>query len=308
MRLKIIIPVLAAALISWGLFHPSWGEKKTITITRGESLPAISRTLKESGIISSRLLFKAAIKITGSAKKIKAGTYRVPKNINYFALIKELQKGYGEFIRVTIPEGFTTEQIAERLAERGVIKSGEEFIREVLERDLRGFLFPETYYFSPRSTPEKIIGRMRDQFFLVVNEELMDEIVQSEYNLKEIVTLASLVEKEAKVSRERPIMADIFRKRLEIRMYLESCASILFALGEHRDKLYYKDLEIDSPYNTYRNFGLPPTPICNPGYESLHAAVYPADTEYMFFFARPDGTHIFSKNYKEHLDLQKRLK
>lgn len=308
MRRKIIIPILFAALILGVFFHPSWGEKKTLTIKRGESLASISRILKERGIIRSPILFKAAIRITGTAKKIKAGTYRVPENINYFALIKELQKGYGEFIRVTIPEGFTTEQIAARLAGSGVIKSSEDFIREVLERDLRGFLFPETYYFAPRSSPEKIIERMTDQFYFVVNESLMKEIEKSKYTLKEIVTLASLVEKEAKVSRERPIMADIFRKRLKIRMYLESCASILFALGEHRDKLYYKDLEIDSPYNTYRNFGLPPTPIANPGYESLYAAVYPADTDYMFFFARPDGSHIFSREYKEHLDLQKRLK
>jgi UPF0755 protein len=306
--LKISVPLIAC-LIMFGLFYPSCGDKKEIIIRRGEGPSSVSATLKENNIIGSRKLFKALLKLTGKDGDIKAGTYLIPEKINYLSLISRLQKGSGHYIKVTLPEGFSTGQVAARLFSKGVIDSKEEFIQKVIREDLRGFLYPETYYFPPGAGVDKAVKTMTDQFFKVYIADLINGVEKSGFSLKEIVTLASLIEKEAKIPGDRPVISDIFRKRIKIRMYLESCASILFALGEHRETLTYKDLEVDSPYNTYRHFGLPPTPICNPGYESLYAAVYPADTEYMYFFTRgTDGAHIFAKTYKEHLRLQKEFK
>ncbi|MFH1415938.1 MAG: endolytic transglycosylase MltG [Elusimicrobiota bacterium] len=150
-----------------------------------------------------------------------------------------------------------------------------------------------------------MINIMTEQFYRVFTEKHIKRAEELGFTVKEIVTLASLVEKEALVQKERPVISDIFHRRLKKRIYLESCASIQFALGEHKKKLWYKDLEIDSLYNTYRRFGLPPTAICNPGRASLEAALYPDITDYLYFFARGDGSHIFSRTYDEHLRLQK---
>ncbi len=298
------VKVLSLLVLAAFLLKPV-PDKKTVEITNGMNATQIAYLLAEKKIIGSPDGFLFFLEVAGNSRDLKAGTYLIPERLNYLTLIKKLVRGSGVFLKVTIPEGFTAEQIAYRLNEQKIINDPQNFIEKIKEKELRGFLFPETYNFFPREKPENIIEIMKEQFFKVYSQVYRKRAEELGYTVKEIVTLASLIEKEAKVSNEKPVISAIFHKRLKKRIYLESCASVLFALGEHKKRLMYKDLEIDSPYNTYKNFGLPPTPICNPGRESLHAALYPADTDYLYFFSKGDGSHIFSADYREHLRLQK---
>ena len=180
---------------------------------------------------------------------------------------------------------------------------------EIVEKyKLEGYLFPETYYFETGSSEDKVINTMVEQFnakFTVEFEKRLKVLKLSKYSA---VILASIVEKEARMPEERPLIAGVFYNRLKKRWYLESCATVLYALGKHKKRLTYKDLEIDSPYNTYKRFGLPPGPISNPGLASIKAVLYPAKTDSMFFIVDGSGGHDFSRYYSEHLNKKKNSK
>ncbi|MGM0440920.1 MAG: endolytic transglycosylase MltG [Elusimicrobiota bacterium] len=307
---------IGIVIVIMGIFYftfVSEGKHIEFEVKPGMNANQIVKRMKDKNIINYPNIFLGILKYFFDANKIQAGNYRVSLKSDYFSLAKKLTDGPNVFTQVSIPEGFTTEQIAVRLENREIIKSRKDFINLVEKKDLRGFLFPETYKFTKNTSKERIISAMVTQFNKNFKKafsgkgDYEERLKKLGYTKKEIIILASLVEKEARVSRERPIISAIFHKRLKKNIYLESCASILFALGKHRRSLTYKDLEINSPYNTYKNPGLPPTPICNPGLDSIKAALYPADTEYLFFFTRGDGTHIFSETYEEHLEKQKKF-
>jgi UPF0755 protein len=304
-KAAIIIFLLAVGCY---FFFSNSEKEKIITIKHGANAMRIGELLKEEGIIKNAYAFTLFLRLTGKADDLKAGTYKIKPGTNYVSLIGKLIKGSEIYVRITIPEGFSVEQIAERLYKNKIIDEPKRFINRIIRDDLRGFLFPETYNFISNQGEGRVIETMRNEFNKFFTRAQKDKAKKLGYTIKEIVTLASLVEKEAKVPAERPVISAIFHKRLKKRIYLESCASVLFALGEHKKRLRYKDLEIESPYNTYRRFGLPPTPICSPGKESLMAALHPADTDYLYFFSKGDGSHIFSKTYKEHLNLQRDFK
>lgn len=312
---KKIAGIAGVLLVLLGIFYIAFrptGEYKEFEIEPGMNARQATLIMEEKGIINFPRLFLAVLKLSND-RAIQAGSYKVSIKENYFSLVEELTAGPNVFKKVTIPEGFTTEQIGGRLESNNLIENSKDFVRLVEEKKLRGFLFPETYMFSESPSEEKIIKTMKKQFNKNFNRAMEEgngsgeRLKELKYTKKEIVTLASLIEKEARVAEERPIISAIFHKRLEENTYLESCASVLFALGRHRKNLTYQDLEVESPYNTYENLGLPPTPICNPGFKSLKAALYPDDTDYKFFFTRGDGTHIFSKTYEEHLEKQKKF-
>jgi len=222
--------------------------------------------------------------------------------------------------KVTFPEGFAVESMAERLArELHVDKEG--FLRaargsEVTRRlpfplprgKLEGYLYPSTYAFRVDARPGELVGQMLAGFsgaFWVPHEA---EVRRSKLSLHKIVTLASLVEKEAKLDAERRLIAGVLMNRLQRGMLLQCDATVQYALGEHRTRLLYSDLKVNSPYNTYLHKGLPPGPICNPGLACLEAALSPERTDYLFYVARPDGGHVFSKTYEEHLAAIKKLR
>ncbi len=311
-RGRVLIGIIVFTVLLYTLFSTST-EYEIFEIKSGMNARHVADIIYQKDIIRFPRLFLLIFRLTGDAGEIQAGSYKIPVDINYIALINKLTSGPNVFTKITIPEGYTTEQIAKQLKDKKIIKDKEYFVKWVEEKDLRGFLFPETYMFSENTPVTEILTVMVEQFnnsfsiALASKSDSEKRLEQLGYTKKEIVALASLIEKEARVPEERPIISATFHKRLEKNMYLESCASILFALGEHRSRLIYRDLEVDSPYNTYRNSGLPPTPICNPGLESIKAALYPADTEYMFFFTRGDGSHIFSKTYEEHLERQRKF-
>jgi len=181
----------------------------------------------------------------------------------------------------------------------------DKFLKIVEEKKLEGYLFPETYFVNYDISEEQIIEIMVDQFNKVFTKELEERGKEFNFARRDVIILASIIEKEAAKEEERPLISAVFHNRLKKRWYLESCATVQYALGKHKNRLTYKDLKVDSPYNTYAHFGLPPGPICNPGFGSIEAALYPADSDLMFFVAEGEGTHRFSKYYQKHLKVQK---
>jgi UPF0755 protein len=277
-------------------------EKVEVTIPKGVSAHEAVKILRENHIVSFPKLFLQFVKITGNTKNIKAGTYEFSQRDSIFKIIKMLKQGRAVYIKVTIPEGFDSRQIAERLAQKGIADK-DEFLKIVEDNKLEGYLFPETYYFEQGSGAKTVADKMAEEFNKNFTPEMRERAnsMRRAINEKKIITLASIIEKEAMVPEERPVISAVFHNRLKKRMYLESCATILFALGKHKEKLTYDDLDVESPYNTYRHFGLPPGPICSPGLASINAALYPADTDSLFFVVKGSGTHTFSTRYDEHL-------
>ena len=184
------------------------------------------------------------------------------------------------------------------------------FIRQlgVVAPTLEGYLFPETYFFDPDADERAIAALMVNQFHRVFTDSLRQQLEALGLSLHQAVTLASIVEREAVAVEEQPIISGVFQRRLKLNRRLESCATINYALGTNNKRLTYADLEVDSPFNTYRHHGLPPGPISNPGRTALLAVLYPSETEYLYFVSRGDGTHIFSRTNREHERAKRQIK
>ena len=294
-----------------------------LTIADGSGTSLIGTQLANSGLVKDARGFSLFAKFYEVDNQFKAGSYAFPAGTWSLEAICDMlvAGGYssnGE-IRVTIREGLTVRETIEVLVEAGLgstdvyydyIQNADfsdyGFIPEstaVVEpaNRLEGFLFPDTYMIAEDATEQEIIDMLLNQFVKVWTENGFDAaIAESDYSLYQIVTMASLVEKEAQVAEDRPLIAGVFYKRLDIGMNLESCATVQFILGEPKYPLLYEDLEIDNPYNTYKNPGLPPGPIAAPGLASLQAAVYPTESDYLYFRARTDGSHRFSTTLEEH--------
>jgi len=273
----------------------------------------ISTILWEKQLIRNALLFKLYAKINGFEGDLKAGLYRFSGTVSWQQIREKMTKGQVETISFTIPEGYTVGQIADLLAEKGLIDRDRFF--QVMENGdfsypylpsrgktnrLEGFLFPDTYRIAEGCSEEKIVHMMLDRFDQVFQKEWRLQAEKMRMSVLEAVTLASIIEREAKVASDRPLVSSVFHNRLERNMNLESCATVQYALGEVKEVLLLEDLKIESPYNTYIHGGLPPGPIASPGKDALQAALYPADTKYLYFVAKKDGSHYFSKTLAEH--------
>lgn len=289
---------------------------ESIVIKPGMSAREIGILLKERRLISSINAFLYALKLKGDGdKKFIPGTFDIPRGLRLDLLLEYLLKAKPKTVWVTIPEGFNSMEIAERLSSSGVV-SADKFLESLHKRiegdypafiqpPYEGFLFPDTYEFFLNSSPEMVIRRFLERFVEVLPEDFEEKARRLGLTPREAIILASLIEKEAKVDSERPIIAQVLLKRLKLGMKLQCDATVQYALGRSKPILSYKDLEVDSPYNTYLHYGLPPGPICNPGLSSIVSAVNPAKTDYLFYFTKGNGTHIFSRTYKEHLSRQK---
>ncbi|HHU52262.1 MAG TPA: endolytic transglycosylase MltG [Firmicutes bacterium] len=300
-------------------------EKVFLSIPLGSSLTQVARLLEEEGLINNSRSFIWYVYLFGKENRIKAGHYLLEPRLSFAELLRELEKGRPIIHRVTIPEGLRADEITELLAKKGLIDpevftdllEDEEFLASILPPELvtgsgEGFLFPDTYEFIEGMTEKEVLSTLLRRFRQVWSELTADGDGQSFKDGQGLspyksVILASIVEAEAKVESDRPIIAGVFINRIKKRYPLQSCATVQYALGERKPRLLYKDLEIDSPYNTYKNYGLPPGPICNPGRASLAAAIKPTETNYLYFVAKPDGSHIFSRSYREHLNAQRSL-
>ena len=259
--------------------------------------------------VSNNPFFKLYLKFRNDGKNIKAGIYELRGKFNMVELVSMLESGKSKVFKFTIIEGNTVKNVIDKLVADGKGKR-ENFEKAFKEIDFsyptpdgnfEGYLYPETY-FIPESYDEKsIINIFLKEFlkkFPVESYPDKDEFYQK-------LIMASILEREAAVESEKPIMASVFYNRIAKNMTLSADSTVNFVFNYEKKRIYYKDLEVDSPYNTYKNKGLPPGPICNPTVSSVEAAYHPADTEYLFFVTKGGGEHFFSKTYKEHLDFQK---
>lgn len=293
-----------------------------ITIEEGSSTSHIAALLEENGLVADERVFKLFARRNGVDSQFKAGLYQFPAGEWSLEQVcdKLVAGGVSAVdIQVTIREGLTVAQTAAVLEEAGLgtISAYMEYantgdfsaypfipaadaVTEPGNR-LDGFLFPDTYMIDPDWDEQTIFKMLLDQFVYVWESNDFDAAAQAlGVDVYQAVNMAALVEKEAQVAEDRPIIAGVFYKRLELGWKLESCATVQFILGEPKVPLLYSDLESENPYNSYKYEGLPPGPIAAPGLASLKAALYPEETEYLFFQARTDGSHRFSTTLEEH--------
>ena len=297
-----------------------------IVVTDGEKLGSVSKSLKKEGLINCRGLFLLYSSLSDT--EVVAGTYELNTSMDYHALLTAMsaRSGARKTVNVTIPEGYSMQQIFELLEEKNVntvealaeAAANEDYDYDFLANKekgdasrLEGYLFPDTYQFYSGGDAKTVINKMLRNFDNKMTDELRQTISDSGYTMDEIITIASLIEKETDGSDGTKI-SSVIRNRLknsgETAGYLQIDAALLYALGEHKEVLTDADKEIDSPYNLYKNKGLPPTPICNPGMSSIRSALYPDNTSYYFYALGEDGVHHFFKTYREHLNFLESLK
>jgi len=289
--------------------------KMLFRIPSDASAAQVALRLQERGLIRNHRLFLIAARVRGVDRKFRAGWYLIPGGLSALRLMDGLASGRlkAPAISVTLPEGLTNKEQA-RLFESAGLCSQEEFLKAAADSQafkdvvrfplpkgsLEGYLFPDTYLFERGTPPAKIVETMLRTFEKKAYLPLQEAFAKAPLRFEESVILASLVEAEARVPHERPIIAGVYLNRLRMGKRLECDATVQYALGERKKRLLYSDLEVQSPYNTYLHPGLPPGPICNPGLASLQAAVKPADVPYLYYVARGDGSHIFSRTFSEH--------
>jgi UPF0755 protein len=301
----------SAAVFLWRLNRPTRLEEvREIYIQPGMSARRIGQLLEKEGLIRSARLFASLVRLQGVERRLEAGTYRFDGAEATADLIQQLLQAPLQLRRITLREGLTRQETAALLAHHELADSARFMAlteNPALIRRLRidaptleGYLFPDTYFFGEASSETTIVEALVNSFHQVFADSLDVRLDAIGLSLHEAVTLASIVEREARRQEERPLISGVFLRRLRLNRRLESCATIHYALGFYKADLTYQDLRIDSPYNTYRHPGLPPGPIANPGRAAILATLYPAETEYLYFVSRGDGTHIFSRTNQEH--------
>lgn len=287
-----------------------------ITVKPGMSASEVGDMLLARGVIDSKLRFWWMARVKGYAKDFRAGTYLMSSGMDEEAALKKIVSGEVVLIKFTIPEGFTVRDIANRLAEEGIVDK-KEFLKKAKKftpfpymkkgGDIRyaaeGYLFPDTYEIHENPTVDNILEVMSSDFDQRLTEEMRARAKEMNLSIHDLVTLASLVEKEARYDADRPIIAQVFLKRLKIGMPLQTDASLQYLMDAPKEDVSISDTKIDSPYNTYQNAGLPPGPIANPGMAAIEAVLHPADTDYLYFVADRDGHNHYASTYDEHMAL-----
>jgi len=282
----------------------------SIKIRRGENLSQITAKLYAHKIIQHPFWFKVWAKVTGSERKIKAGYYEFKKPSSIRETLKTLVQGKSIEVKVTIPEGATLKEIKEILIkecdidgeEFWLFTHNEEYVKKlgINSPSLEGYLYPNSYFFPYGVEVDVAIKKMVREFFNVFTDKLKERAKEIGFTMEEAVILASLIEEEAVYDYEKPIISGVYHNRLKKDILLQCDATIQYILPKRKPNLTYSDLKIDSKYNTYIYKGLPPTPICSPGKGAIISALYPVNTDYLYFVAKGDGTHEFSRTLKEH--------
>ena len=337
--LYIVFVVAASAVVAgigWLLANDLCALNKTyltaeITVTTDDTIGSVTNKLKDAGLIEYKWFFRLFCAIANADEKIGEGTYTLNTDMDYRALITGMTSRSGgnlqaETVRVTIPEGYSVQQIIDLLAENGV--SDKDDLEEAAKNykyteyefvdnenlgeisRLEGYLFPNTYDFYVGENPSNALGRLLKEFNRQMDAEMMELVENSGYTLDEIITIASLIEKETDGT-DQQLIASVIYNRLNNPSYetgglLQIDASLVYATGNN--ELTDADKELDSPYNLYKYKGLPPTPIANPGIEAIKAALLPADTDYYYYVLGNDGKHIFSETYEQHQQVIASLK
>jgi UPF0755 protein len=307
------------------------GPSETFVIEKGETLWSVSLRLQNAGLISDATVFRRVVQADGLDRQIEAGAYTLRPSMTMGEIMREFQVGRVPDVLVTIPEGWRAEQVARRLAQDGVVRSEEAFLDAVATVDLRysamqgmpraapggleGYLYPETYRFDAGSLPEDVVARMVSVVAAQITNEMVDLAVKRGLTMYQVMTLASIVEREAVLDDERPIIASVYLNRIEDGMPLQADPTVQYAkgcvMGEEASgelrcwepMVQEEAITVQSPYNTFLHAGLPPGPICSPRLASIQAVLEPADTDYLFFYSKRDGSgeHVFARTYEEHL-------
>jgi len=313
------IVVVMIAISTWNVLGPVTVPETIISITKGDSADTIAAKLYKDDIIKSPFWFKVFSRLTHSDRYLKPGRFVFGGDTDLLSTLRKIKDGKSLKLTVTIPEGYSQYKTLKRL-ERSGIASYQEFVALCSNpvfvqkltgkpgKSLEGFLYPETYQFDSYVKPDSVLAVMVGEFFKKTAALPLPAVQTPEFY--QILTLASIVEKEAVMPDEKPTIASVYWNRLRLPKKLESCPTVDYLLEQrdiHRDYLLYSDLTIQSPYNTYIVEGLPPTPICSPTVSTIKATMNPAKTNYLFFFADRKGRNIFSASYEEHLQKQRQF-
>lgn len=306
--------VLAANLWIFVITPSGLNEAKTVVIERGMRVDEILDTLQNNGVIGSAAFFRAYVLLKGNASKIRAGEYVFQPRVTPAQVLDQLMKGDFATRRVTIPEGWNIREIARNLAKSQLVDP-DRFVAKTQDTSLilslglpvtslEGYLFPDTYeIYRPKDEEEvirKLVGRFQEVYAKEFEARAKEVGQETGMTQNDVVTLASIVEKETGDADERPLIASVFLNRLKIGMPLATDPAVIYGIPDFDGNLTKQHLTTPGPYNTYLNPGLPPTPISSPGAASLRAVLYPAQSDYLYFVSKNDGTHHFSRTEEEH--------
>lgn len=284
-------------------------EAKTISISKGMSLNSVINLLHENNLIVNKNVLKAKILIRGLASKVPTGTFLIEGKVSDAILIDSIFNKGPIKLKLTIPEGTSAKKIFESI--NLLLKKDHRFDNLFTEKNilnkynisgssLEGYLYPNTYFFFNDTSPADIVDTLVSQFWIEFDQKLLNRANELGLSVHEVVTLASIIEGEAMLDSERSTISSVYHNRLKINMKLQADPTIQYIIEGPPKTLSTRDLRIKSPYNTYQNYGLPPGPINNPGIQSIKAALYPLETDYLFFVAQGDGSHKFTTNERDH--------
>ena len=325
-RVARIFVIMIIIITSWQCFKIvdtplKINNEEIVEVAEGDSFYGILDKLSEEGKIKNKFLVKLYLKICGIKPEVLEGTYKLNKSMTLNEFVNLLTDSNKDKVYITIPEGYTIDDIAEKLEENNICNS-KEFIDSVKKYELpkyisnnpnkrynlEGFLFPDTYSFNKNENADFIIKTMLNRFEKVWQEIVEDlNISIPEEEIEKKVNVASIIEKEAVVDSERSFISSVIYNRIAIGMPLQIDATVIYSYGYHIEKMYEKYLEIDSPYNTYMYYGLPIGPISNPGRASLMAALKPKETDYLYYLLESENTHYFTDNYDDFLRRKEEL-
>ena len=315
----ILLLVVCAAGATWfylGVNRPYKGyaeSEQFVEIPPGSGTAAIARRLADAGVVTDVNTFRLALWVTGQGRRLQAGEYRFDHPLSARQVAEKIGRGEVYVHPITFREGLTIKQMAELYESRG-FGPAKDFVEaaknvalvqaiDPVAKDLEGYLFPDTYALPRRATADQLVARMVASFTKALTPDLMEKATANGQSVRQLVTLASIVEKETGKAEERPMVAAVYANRLKIGMGLQCDPTVIYALeraGRFNGNLTREDLQFDSPYNTYRYAGLPPGPIAAPGRASLEAAADPASVPYLYFVSRNDGSHAFASTLDEH--------
>ncbi|MEC7640975.1 MAG: endolytic transglycosylase MltG [Nitrospinota bacterium] len=286
-------------------------EPKRFKVEKGMTLKQVAYRLAESNLIRGPSAFRLLAYIQNKQNQIKAGEFRISASMTAMEILQRITSGQSILYSITIPEGYRITEIASLLSRVG-LADRQKFIESAQDpllidslgltmKNLEGYLFPDTYYFSKNTSEGKIVKSMLDTFMeQTVRPEFRQRAMKIGLTFHEVITLASLIEKETGDRRERKLISAVFHNRLKNKMRLQCDPTVIYTLDNFDGNLRKKDLSIDSPYNTYRYSGLPPGPIASPGLDSIKAALFPALVNHIYFVSKRDGSHVFSSTLADH--------
>lgn len=315
----LLILIILICLLTGGLATAGWWllttpvsppEAISLEVTPGSSLQRVARHFEEQGVISNALLLRLLAKWHDQEQQVQAGRYTFVAPATANEVLQRLVRGDVDRVSLTIPEGYTLQQIIERIDAAGYgeasrlwqLARDQEFIAGLgIEADsLEGYLFPETYRFVPGTTEAALLRMMVEELQRNLSAEKHEAARQLGLSLHEHVTLASLIEKETGIVEEMPLISSVFHNRLALNMRLQTDPTVIYGVEDYSGSITRRHLNTPTPYNTYIIYGLPPGPIASPGRAALLAAVFPEESDYYYFVSRGDGSHYFSRTLREH--------